>query len=252
MNKLPLLFALPCFLASSLSAEEPRKSDIPAAGADGWITLFNGKDLAGWEGLEGYWSIVDGAIQCAETKENSKQSDLILLSSKDHPEKFANFELRYAWKMLTPGGNSGVQIRGRIDNPAALHVGGYQADIDAGNSYTGIIYDEGGIAGGRGIMSNVGEKTLWDADNKRTNTPMDKNAAEIRKSLNPIGQWNECVVIADGNHIVYSINGQVTTDMTDNSPKGKKDGVIGLQMHGGHTMTIQFKDLKIKMLPESK
>jgi hypothetical protein len=66
--------------------------------------------------------------------------------------------------------------------------------------------------------------------------------------IKPVGEWNEAVVIADGNHIKYSINGQVTTEMIDNSPKACKDGVIGLQMHGGHTMTLQFKDLKIKML----
>jgi len=40
--------------------------------------------------------------------------------------------------------------------------------------------------------------------------------------------------------------------MIDNHPKACKDGVIGLQMHGGHTMTLQYKDLKIKMLPEKK
>ena len=66
-----------------------------------------------------------------------------------------------------------------------------------------------------------------------------------------MGEWNDVVVVVNGNHITYSINGQVTTDLTDNSPKACKDGVIGLQMHAGHTMTLQFKDLKIKML-ESK
>ena len=256
MNTFPLSLSLSislaCLFVVGLQAEEQKKNDLPAADADGWVSLFNGKDLTGWQGLEGYWSVVDGAIQCSETKENSKQTNLILLSSKESPEKFANFELRYSWKWITPGGNSGVQVRGRIDNPEALHVGGYQADIDAGNQYTGIFYDEGSVVGGRGIMSNVGEKTFWDADHKRTNTPLDKNAAEIKKIIKPVGEWNDGVVIADGNHIVYSINGHVATDMTDASPKGKKDGVIGLQMHSGHTMTLQFKDLKIKLLPASK
>ena len=237
-----------CALSNVGFAEEKTKTAIPAAGADGWISLFNGKDLAGWEGLEGYWSVVDGAIQCSETMENSKQTNLILLYSIDNPEKFANFEIRYSFKWVTPGGNSGVQIRGKIDNPEMFHVGGYQADIDAGNSYTGIIYDEGGVAGGRGIMSNRGEKTVWDAENKRTNTPLEKSNAEIAAKIKPVGEWNEVVVIADGNHITYSINGQVTTEMTDNSPKACKNGVIGIQMHGGHTMTLQFKDIKIKML----
>lgn len=237
-----------CALSNLGFAEENTKTAIPAAGADGWISLFNSKDLTGWEGLEGYWSVVDGAIQCSETKENSKQTNLILLCSKDNPEKFANFEIRYSFKWVTPDGNSGMQIRGKIDNPEMFHVGGYQADIDAGNSYTGIIYDEGNVAGGRGIMSNRGEKTVWDAENKRTNTPLEKSNAEIAAKIKPVGEWNDAVVIADGNHITYSINGQVTTEMTDNSPKACKDGVIGIQMHSGHTMTLQVKDIKIKML----
>jgi Domain of Unknown Function (DUF1080) len=241
-----------CVLATSLRAEDQSKAEIPAADADGWITLFNGKDLTGWEGLEGFWSVVDGAIQCAETKEKSVQSDLVLLCSKQYPEKFANFELRYRWRMVTPTGNSGVQFRSKIDKPETHHVGGYQADIDAENSFTGIIYDESGVAGGRGIMSKRGEETVWDDKNKRSSTPLDKNEAEIKKAIKPQGEWNDCVVVADGNHITYSINGQVTTEMIDNSPKALKSGVIGLQMHHGYTMTIQFKDLKIKMLPESK
>ncbi len=252
MKKFAFALTLICVLVSGLLAEDQPKAELPAADADGWIALFNGKDLTGWEGLEGHWSVVDGAIQCEETKEKSVQSDLILLASKQNPEKFANFELRYSWKFVTPTGNSGVQIRGKIDKPETKHVGGYQADIDAGNQYTGIIYDEAGVAGGRGIMSKRGEKTTWDDKNKRSATPLDKNDAQIKAIIKPHGEWNESVVTVDGNHITYSINGQVTTEMIDNSPKACKNGVIGLQMHAGFTMTVQFKDFKIKMLPESK
>jgi len=224
-------------------------ADLPAPGADGFIPLFNGKDLTGWDGLDGYWTVVDGAIQCVETKATSKQSDLILVASKENPEKFANFELHYSWKMVTPTGNSGVQFRGKIDKPDMKHVGGYQADIDAGNGYTGIIYDEGGVAGGRGIMSNRGEKTVWDDQNKRTNAKLEVTGDDVKKAIKPVGEWNECVVVASGNHITYKINGALTTDLTDQSPKACKDGIIAIQMHAGFDMTIQFKDLKIKMLP---
>ena len=54
--------------------------------------------------------------------------------------------------------------------------------------------------------------------------------------------------VAKGNHITYTINGHVTTDMTDESPKALTEGVIALQIHAGFTMDIQFKDLKIKIL----
>lgn len=250
MKKFPTFYTLLSLglLSTASFAEDKPKTEIPAADADGWISLFNSKDLTGWEGLEGYWSVVDGAIQCSETTENSKQTNLILLSSKENPEKFADFEIHYSFKWITPSGNSGLQIRGKIDNPEMFHVGGYQADIDAGNGYTGIIYDEGGVAGGRGIMSILGEKTVWNVANERSSIPLDKSSDEIKAMIKPVGEWNDAVVVVKGNHITYSINGQITTEMTDDSPKACKNGVIGFQMHAGHTMTLQFKDIKIKML----
>ena len=72
---------------------------------------------------------------------------------------------------------------------------------------------------------------------------------EIKKAIKPQGEWNESIVTAEGNKITYKINGEIMTELTDNSPKARKDGVIGIQMHGGHTMTIQFKDVRIKLLP---
>jgi hypothetical protein len=61
------VLALGALSNSGMAGDKP-KAEIPAAGADGWIPLFNGKDLTGWEGLKGYWTVVDGAIQCSETK----------------------------------------------------------------------------------------------------------------------------------------------------------------------------------------
>ena len=68
------------------------------------------------------------------------------------------------------------------------------------------------------------------------------------KKLIKIGDWNEVVLVAKGNHIMYYINGQLMTDLTDDSPKALKDGVLAFQLHAGFTMEIQFKDVKIKML----
>lgn len=235
--KLRILFAITAALALAARAE------------NGFTPLFNGKDLTGWEGLDGFWSVVDGAIQGSEQKETSKQTNLILTESKNEPGKYGNFELRYSWRLLTPGGNSGMQIRGVVDKPDMNHVGGYQADIDAVNQHTGIIYDEAGVAGKRGIMSNRGEKTLWDAANKRFNTKLEKSSEELKKSIKPQGEWNDCIIIAEGSKITYRINGETMTELTDESPHARSDGVIGIQLHGGHTMTIQFKDLHIRRLP---
>jgi hypothetical protein len=99
-------------------------------------------------------------------------------------------------------------------------------------------------------MSTRGEKTAWDKDNKRTNVPL-TDAADLKKYIN-VGDWNDVVLVAKGNHITYTINGHLMTDLTDDSPKALKEGVLALQLHAGYTMDIQFKDIKIKLLDEKK
>lgn len=224
-----------------LKMTESPKADLPAPDADGFISIFNGKDLTWWSGLADYWEVKDGVISGHETKDKSKQTFLVF----DKP--VADFELRYKFKFATEDGNSGVQFRSKLIDPKTSRVGGYQADCDAKNGFTGIIYDEAGVAGGRGIMSNRGEKTTWDADNKRANEKLSETGDELKKVIKN-GDWNECILIANGNHVSYSINGHVTTDLTDNSPKAVKEGVLALQLHAGFTMDIQFKDMKIKFL----
>ena len=240
-----VLAALGLAVAAVGAKDEPTKADLPKPDADGFISLFNGKDLTNWEGLDGFWSVKDGAISGHETKEGSKQTFLIL-----QPIKPADFELHFSYKFATPDGNSGVQFRSKVIDPATDRVGGYQADFDAKGGYDGSIYDEAGVAGGRGTMSNRGEKTVWDADNQRHNEPLEVTGDELKKFIK-VGDWNDCVVVAKGNHITYTINGHLTTDLTDESPKALKEGVIALQLHAGFTMEILFKDIKIKLLDEA-
>lgn len=243
------LAALILASAAVYSGDRPAPNPLGQPDASGFISLFNGKDLTGWEGLPGYWSVKEGVIDGSETKDNSVQTDLILSASKDHPEKFANFELHIKWKLVSKDGNSGIQFRSVIDNPKDFHAGGYQADIDSSGRYTGSIYDEAGIAGGRATMSNPGEKTTWDADNKRRNEPLFESADNLRKLLHNTGDWNETVLVANGDTVRYIINGHVMTELIDQSPKAVlKGGVIALQMHKGFTMEIQFKDISIKFL----
>ena len=217
--------------------------ELPKPDADGFVEIFNGKDLAGWQGFPGYWSVRDGAITGSEQKATSKHTFLVLTAMPT----VANFELHYKYKFGTPDGNSGVQFRSKIYDEKNFAVGGYQADCDAKAGYDGSIYDEHGIAGGRNTMSNRGEKTTWDADTKRHNDKLPEDNAELKKLIK-IGDWNDVVLVANGNHVTYTINGHLMTDLTDESPKALKDGVVALQIHGGFTMDIQFKDLKIKVM----
>jgi len=163
-----------------------------------------------------------------------------------------DFELRLSFKFAPVNkkvdGNSGIQFRSKLLNEKSFVVGGYQADFDGGNSHTGIIYDEAGVAGNRGIMSKRGEKTHYTADGdpkKPMTSKLEISDAELKKAIK-IGDWNDVVLIAKGNHIIYRINGNVTTEMIDESPKALKEGVLALQLHAGYTMDIQFKNIRIK------
>jgi putative heme-binding domain-containing protein len=212
--------------------------------------IFNGKDLTGWKGLEGFWSVKDGAIVGSAQKETSKQTFLVYVGEKGGGD-VKDFELKLKFKFVSPDGNSGIQFRSKVVDEATSKVGGYQADFDAKNGFTGIIYDEAGVAGGRGIMSKRGEKTHWGADasaKKPDKTePLEMNDAQLKEVIK-IGDWNDVLLKVEGNHIVYQINGHTTTDLTDESPKALAAGVLALQMHQGFTQEIQFKDIELKTL----
>jgi hypothetical protein len=246
---LSVLVVLGLVATGTVALEKPddkEKIELPKPDADGYITIFNGKDLTGWEGLDGYWSVKDGVISGHETKENSKQTFLVFTALKP-----SDFELRCKYKFATEDGNSGIQFRSKLLDPKTFRVGGYQADFDAKAGYDGSIFDEAGVAGGRGTMSNRGEKTSWDAENKRQNEKLDNGGEDLKKYIK-VGDWNDVVLTAKGNHITYSINGHLMTDLTDDSPKALSEGVLAFQLHGGYTMDIQFKDVKIKLLDEKK
>jgi hypothetical protein len=223
--------------------------DLPKADADGFITLFNGKDLTNWEGLDGYWSVKDGVIDGSETAANSKQTFLVLSASWENPAKFADFELHLRYKFASPGGNSGLQFRSWVFDDKLYGVGGYQADFDAATQFDGGIFDEAGVAGNRGIMANRGDRTTWDAKNKRTSEPLGASKADLGKLLKR-GDWNAMVLTAKGNYVSININGRLMGELIDESPKALRDGVIAIQMHAGYTMSIQVKDVKIKLLSQ--
>jgi hypothetical protein len=226
----------------AVTAAASKTTGLPAPDADGFITLFNGQDLTGWTGLTGYWSVTDGAISGRQTREMSKQTFLIhaTLIVRD-------FELHFRFRFATPEGNSGLQFRSTVLDAQTWRVGGYQADFDAERQFTGTIYDEAGVAGDRGTMSNRGEKTIWDSASRRHAEPLGEDSAGLLASI-AVGDWNDAIVVARGHHITYSINGRLMTDLVDASPAALQTGRLALQLHEGFTMDVRFKDLRIKLL----
>jgi len=212
----------------------------PAQGTDaeGFASLFNGKDLSGWKGDSVHWSVEDGAITGKTTPETLlKGHNTFLVWQGGNP---GDFELRLKFKIR--GGNSGIQYRSKLLDPEKVIVGGYQADIDATGRYTGINYEEKG----RGILTERGQKVEIDADGKKNVVATLGDKDELFKKVNP-DDWNEYVITAHGNHLTHAINGATMSEVIDNqSAKAATAGILALQLHAGPAMTIQFKDIRLK------
>jgi uncharacterized protein (TIGR03067 family) len=209
--------------------------------------IFNGKDLTGWDGNPELWSVKDGAIVGQTSAEKPLKGNSFLIW-KDGTT--ADFELRLSYRITPLAGkgfaNSGIQYRSKVLDAATWRVGGYQADFEAGQQYSGILYDEGGVAGGRGIMAARGEKVVWDKDCKKQVTGAVGKSEEIQAAIKKEG-WNDYVIIAQGNHLQHFINGRLTVDVTDEcESKALKSGVLALQIHAGDPMKVEFKNLRIK------
>lgn len=198
--------------------------DVSSTGAqekkdgEGFVSLFNGKDLAGWSGDEKLWSVVDGAI--VGSTENGKIDTNTFLT---HEGEFTDFVLRVTVKLRN--GNSGIQFRSE-QLPDHV-VAGYQADI-ADNEYYGMLYEE----------RKRGFFPYWE---KLTQ----EEKAAIAKAVKP-GEWNEYEITCQGDRVKMVLNGHTTCDIVD--PEGAKKGIIALQLHVGPPMRVSFKDIEIKEL----
>lgn len=239
----PLGFAAALLLAVSAA---------PALAADaesGFEPLFNGKDLSGWEGLERFWSVQDGAITGQTSRDNPTRGNTFLVW-KGGP--VADFELRLSYKIIPNNNrtfaNSGIQYRSQIADAKNFVVGGYQADMEAAKSYSGILYEERG----RGILAQRGQKVVITADPDSPNKPKITVTGSLGKSEDIQAKiksedWNEYTIIARGNHLQQFINGQQTVDVIDEQEsKAAKSGILALQLHQGEPMTVQFKDIRLK------
>jgi hypothetical protein len=211
---------------------------VTYAQEEGFVSIFNGKDLAGWRGDKNFWSVQDGALTAKTTPENLLKYNTFLIWEGGKP---ADFELRAKYRIV--GGNSGIQYRSRVIDEEKFVVSGYQADIDSKDQYSGMNYEEKA----RTFLAQRGEKSTIGADGKKEIEKIGDKAelqAKIKKE-----DWNDYRIVAKGNHLQHYINGVLMSEVIDNQKdKAATSGIIALQAHQGPPMTVQFKDLRIKEL----
>jgi len=213
--------------------------------------LFNGRDLAGWKGDLTFWSVRDGTITGETTNEHpTKQNTFLIWDGGE----VANFELHAKIRIVANNSvnfaNSGIQYRSRILIAERYILAGYQADIDRdpAKNYVGQLAEERG----RRILAKVGQRVrILPGEPKPTLEVIGSTAseAEIAKSFN-IDAWIDFTVIAEGNRLRHFLNGVLVMEAIDLDAKNAaQSGVLGLQLHAGQPMTVQFKDIRLKRLP---
>ena len=239
-------------LATSCSGQTKKGNN------DGFVQIFDGKTLKGWEGDPTYWRVEDGALTGEITPATLLKTNSFIVWKGGEP---ADFEFKGEFK-ITQAGNSGINYRSDplTDVPFALR--GYQADIDGQNRYTGQNYEERK----RTTLAYRGQKTTiapYTGENtaEAVRAKVSKNAwtglnvmgslgsSDSLKTLIKSEDWNTVHLIVKGNRLQHYVNGVLMSEVTDNDTvNGKAKGLLGVQVHVGPPMKVQYRNLMLKQL----
>jgi len=203
-----------------------------------WISLFDGKTLNGWHGYNKTgeiknWTIEDGAMVCLGAAEGDTGGDVV------SDAEYENFELTWEWK-ITKGGNSGLMYH-VIEDPK------YKAPYETGPEYQ--LLDD---------VDFPGKLEEW----QKTGADYAMYAANDKKKLKPVGEWNTSKIVFNNGHVEHWFNGEKVVEFeawneawNKLKKEGKwkdfpdygvaKKGTIALQDHGNKAY---FKNIMIREL----
>lgn len=238
---------------------------IPFDNHVGFRQIFNGTSLDGWDGDPTFWRVEGGAIVGETTPEKpiTENSFIIWRGGRT-----ADFDLKLEFRINQ--GNSGVQYRSRQIVPGGAEkvtgrwvLAGYQADIDFANQYTGMLYEERGrgFLAPRGQFNYMGANQAPAAGRGAPAPTPEPGAAPfgVRGQLGALNtndalraqikqnDWNQFQVVARGNVVIHVLNGHVTALFVDDDAAGRAlDGLLGLQIHTGPPMKVEFRNIWIR------
>jgi len=241
---------MPRFCLSLLIAVTFFATPTFAADDEGWISLFNGKDMTGWvvpEGAEDHWKVVDGVIDYDAKAGKSLSSE----------KSFKDFVLKIDWRLKRTEGLYPMKI--------ILPDGSYKTDEDGKvisvptpNADSGIFLRGYGKSQVNIWCWPCGSGEIWGYRNDK-NMPAEVRAGCVPKvkADNPVGEWNTYEITVKGDRVTVVLNGKTVIDDTQ-LPGIPEEGPITLQHHGGFnektgkynaaSSLIQFRNIKIKPL----
>ncbi|PWH84451.1 DUF1080 domain-containing protein [Algibacter marinivivus] len=226
-----------------------------AANKTEFKSIFNGKDLKGWQGDTTYWRVENGVLTGEVTPETILKRNSFIIYKKEQPE---NFELKLEYK-ITNSGNSGVNYRSTLIENMPFALRGYQCDIDGKNKYTGQNYEEKK----RTTLAYMGETVaipqMPDSipkQNIRKNVKRNcwqtrdviatKLKSELVSTIKP-SDWNTVHLIVKDNKIQHYVNGVLFSEVTDLDEINRSTkGFIGVQVHVGPPMKVEYRNIFLK------
>ena len=247
MKPISLLIILALF--TPLLQADDKKETFPAS--EGWISLFNGKDLSSWKQPEtkDIWAVVDGVIDC--NPKLKPRGDKHLWTEKS----FGDFTLHVEWRLK--------EKKGIYNVPVVLPDGSYKLDENGKrivNPQPGA--DSGILMRGEGKSQvniwcwPIGSGEVYGYRNPADADP--KVRAGVTPKVNadkPVGEWNTFVITLKGDRLTVVLNDQLVIDNAQ-LPGVPESGPIALQHHGGYdeekkqwngaSSLVQFRNIHIK------
>ncbi len=238
--------AAPAMLAQQVTTPlyVPKQSDRPepiVGDEPGFESIFDGKSLADWEGDPKYWRVADGMMTGEITPDTVIKSNTFIIWRGGTPY---DFELKVDYR-ITPAGNSGINYRSvvvpdKVTPTNQFAMRGYQCDIDGKNAYTGNNYEEKG----RLFLAQRGEVTHVTGTRKPVLTARLGDSKILESKIQP--DWNSVHLIIVGKVLIHNINGQTMSMAIDDDPARPLLGLIGVQVHVGPPMRVEYKNWRIK------
>ena len=227
-----------------------------AIGEEGFIQIFNGKNLNNWVGDSTYWHVEDSSLVGIVTPATLLKRNSFIIWQGRMPQ---DFELRLQY-MITDKGNSGINYRSEMIEGVAYALKGYQGDLNGANTYTGSNYEERK----RTTLASQGERIIippvqLSPDSLQTQIKGNQwlpkqvigslgSSAELRAIIKT-NDWNEYRIVAKGNHLQHYVNGMLMSDVTDNDTVNRRfTGYLGVQVHVGPPMRVAFRNIQLKKL----
>ena len=184
-----------------------------------------------------FWKVENGTIIGETTKDKPTKGNTFLIWKGGKVKDFA-----FSCQVKFQGNNSGVQYRSEaVGDLNDCVLRGYQADLHPKQEYFGMLYGE--KFGKRGIIARRWQKVdaRGDKDVKVLGSVGDKTQLDGTK-------WNTLSIVAVGNRLIHMVNDVITVDITENHPEAIAQGHLGLQLHQGAPMKVEFKNLTYRKL----